>query len=130
MNEFFEKMIFGKFEFFEQSLKISSKIDEVVFFHFQIAELIDCCETTIEIVVHATQILNKILDDSIRILEFLTKAKFQMMQCLIINQILHILDSNVFDRKKTDVFSQFAFNLQCSVINSKFVFFSELVRIE
>ena len=130
MNEFFKKIIFEIFEFFKQSLKIDLKIDEIVFFHFQIAKLINCSKTTIEIVVHVTQIFDNVFDDSVWILEFLTKTRFQMMQRLIINQILHIFDSNVFDRKKIDVFLQFAFNFQRLVINSKFVFFSKFVRIK
>ena len=35
MNEFFNKMIFNIFEFFEKSLKINSKIDKIVFFIFK-----------------------------------------------------------------------------------------------
>ena len=64
------------FQFFRESLKINSKIDEIIFFHFQDFELINCSQMTIRIVVHAMQIFNDIFDDKIKIFDLFSKTKF------------------------------------------------------
>ena len=114
-------------EFFKPFLKIDSKIDEIVFFHFKITKFVDDDQTTIRIIVHFDKIVDDILCDQIKISNIRTKFKFQTTKCLFFNQILYVFDFDIFDREKINVSFQFVFNFQNSIIDVRLVFFDEFV---